>query len=237
MTGWHNGPLAAFDVESTGVDTETARIVTASILQRGPQDSDQHWLVNPGIDIPAEATEIHGITTEHAKANGLLPWIAVTQITDELHRIFSAGIPLVIYNASYDCTVLDRETRRHALQPFADVLTEAGGLVIDPLVLDKALDRYRRGKRTLTANCEHYGVKLDAAHDSTADALGAMRVAWKIAVAYPEIAEMAPAELRDFQAKAKADQAASFQDYLRSQGKDEVIDGSWPLCMIKEAAA
>jgi hypothetical protein len=37
--------------------------------------------------------------------------------------------------------------------------------------------------------------------------------------------------------KAKLAQAASFQDYLRKQGKPEVIDGSWPLKAWTEAAA
>jgi DNA polymerase-3 subunit epsilon len=138
------------------------------------------------------------------------------------------GIPLVIYNAPYDLTVVDRETRRHKMTPFADALAGHAVMVIDPLVLDKHVDQYRKGKRTLTAACDHYGVTLDGAHDSSFDALAAMRVAWKIAVTYPSIATMTLAGLHDLQEKAKADQAAGFQDYLRRQGKDEVIDGAWP---------
>ena len=71
--GWHEGPLAGFDTETTGTDPETARIVTAAVIVHGPEPVDARWLVNPGIDIPAEATAVHGISTETAQAQGLDP--------------------------------------------------------------------------------------------------------------------------------------------------------------------
>ena len=225
---WHEDILCGFDTETTGTDPETARIVTASILIRGGDHEDAwSWLVNPGVDIPAEAAAVHGITTERAQAEGMDAATAVTEIACRLADAM-LGHPLVIYNAPYDLTVLDRETRRYGITPFGDVLEGCAATIVDPLVLDKHLDRYRRGKRTLTAACEHYGVTFDGAHESDADALAAMRVAWKIARAYPAIAGMSRVELHDLQVKAKADQAASFQDYLRKQGNDEVVDGSWP---------
>ena len=142
--------------------------------------------------------------------------------------VIAKGVPLVIYNAPFDLTVMDRETRRHGLEPFGDVLTRYDGLIVDPLVLDKHLDPYRKGKRTLTAATEHYKVTLGDAHEARSDVLAAMRVAWKIAALNPSVAAMAPGELHDLQVKAKAAQAAGFQDYLRRQGKAEIIDGSWP---------
>jgi DNA polymerase-3 subunit epsilon len=219
-----------FDLETTSADPETARIVTAAIVVRGGDRKPETltWLVNPGIEIPAEATAVHGITTGQAQAGGMDPATAVQEICQRLELAMAPGIPLVIYNAPYDLTVVDRETRRHKMTPFADALAGHAVMVIDPLVLDKHLDQYRKGKRTLTAACDHYGVTLDGAHDSSFDALAAMRVAWKIAVTYPSIATMTLAGLHDLQEKAKADQAAGFQDYLRRQGKDEVIDGAWP---------
>lgn len=106
---------------------------------------------------------------------------------------------------------------------------ESTGIVIDPLVLDKFVDPFRRGSRKLEAVCPHYGVRLDQAHDAAADAIGAARVAWRIARKYPAIASKPLAELHELQVKAKAEQAASFQEHLRRKGSDEVIDGSWPL--------
>jgi DNA polymerase-3 subunit epsilon len=232
--GWHQGQMAGFDLETTGPDPETARVVTATIMQRGAEEVTQRWLINPGVDIPAEATAVHGITTEDAK-DGLLPWIGLAEIASELHRILKACIPLVIYNAPYDLTVMDRETRRHEIQPFSEILTGAGGLIVDPMVLDKHLDPYRRGRRTLTAACAHYGVTLEDAHDSDADTLAAMRVAWKIAARNPRIAELEPAALHRLQVSARAEQAAGFEDYLRRQGKPERINGSWPFHPIPAA--
>lgn len=230
MTGWADGPLCGFDLETTGPDPETARIVTAAVISRGTaSDGDRSWLVNPGIEIPEEAAKVHGITTEHAREHGRDPFDALAEISAGLEELMILGVPLVIYNAPYDLTVLDRETRRLGLTPFADVFTAQAGLVIDPLVLDKHANPYRRGKRTLTAACEHYRVTIDGAHEAGADAVAAMRVAWKIARNYPVIGATPLGDLHELQVKAKAGQAASFQDYLRRQGNDEVIDGSWPL--------
>lgn len=197
---------------------------------------DKRWLVDPQVQIPDEAAAIHGITTEEAREYGVLPWVALAEISAALTGAFRAGLPLAIFNAPYDLTVLDRECRRHDLQPFGDVLAETGALIVDPFVLDKAADPYRKGKRTLTAACEHYGVTLGEAHNSDADTLGAMRVAWKIASRHHAIGARTLAELQEFQAAAKAEQSASFQDYLRKQGKDEVVDGSWPIRPFADAA-
>lgn len=236
---WHLGVMCAFDVESTDTDVETARIVTACVAHVDgsgviPPESE-NWLIDPGCEIPPDATDVHGITTEHAREHGEVPGPALNDISGALVRSARAGIPIVAYNAPFDLTLIDRETRRHELEPFTGQFPYAAA-VIDPFVLDKHLDPYRKGRRTLTAVCEHYGVKLDGAHDAAADAIAAARLAWKLAKVYPQLAAMPLGELHDLQVKAKADQAASFQDYLRKQGKTEVIDGSWPIKAWTEAA-
>lgn len=221
---WHTGWMTAFDIESTGVDTETARIVTATVVHiHGAQTETQSWLLNPGVDIPAAATEIHGITNEKAQTDGIDPKRALLMIRAELVAAWDSGWPVIIYNAPYDVTLLDRELRRH----------HGGGLdrlgpIIDPFVIDKALDRYRRGKRTLTATCEHYGVRLDGAHDATEDALAAARLAWRLAQVYPdELGDLS--KVNDLQARWRAEWARGFEDYLRKQGKPETVDAHWPL--------
>lgn len=59
-------PLAVIDIESTGVDTQKDRIITFANLLIKPDAviDDYEITVNPGIEIPAEATEVHGITNE-----------------------------------------------------------------------------------------------------------------------------------------------------------------------------
>lgn len=249
MTGWHEGPLIAFDLETTGVDVETARIVTACVAlidgsgRRPPQAAK--WLVNPGVEIPEQAAAIHGVTTERARAEGGDPSVAVQEIGALLADHVEAGAPIVAFNACYDLTVHDRECRRYGVPTLTDVCEDDQLYlyVVDPFVIDKAVDRYRKGKRTLSAACEHYEVRIDGAHDASFDALAAARVAWRIAQRYPRIAAMSLAELHAFQVEAKREQDASFAAYLRKQAaraKDadeqlelhqraDAIRGDWPL--------
>lgn len=179
---WHSGPLAAFDVESTGVDVESDRIVTATVaLIRPGQPTDvRSHLVAVEVDIPQAATEIHGITTEHARANGKPAAEVLDAVAADLADAMRAGVPVVGMNVCFDFTLLDRELRRHGLP---DLEVRIGGPVapvLDVLVIDKQVDRYRRGGRKLTDLCAHYGVALDGAHDSANDALAAARVLWRI---------------------------------------------------------
>lgn len=229
---WHTGRMASFDIESTGVDVETARIVTASLtLVGGGQPTEATaWLADPGIEIPAEAAAVHGISTERARAEGRPAREVVEEITYLLADQAGQGVPIVAMNAAYDLTVLDRECRRHSLPTLTDRV-QRPITVIDPYVIDKAVDKYRKGRRTLTALCEHYGVQLgDAAHDAGADALAAVRVAYKLAVRYPQLQAPLP-DLFVWQQKWAADQAASLQAYFRRQPgrENEVVDGTWPL--------
>jgi DNA polymerase-3 subunit epsilon len=57
-------PLAVLDVQSTGLDTENARIVKLSVLKvdTGGGEHSKSVIVNPGIPIPPGATQVHGIT-------------------------------------------------------------------------------------------------------------------------------------------------------------------------------
>lgn len=247
---WHLGRLAALDFESTAADPETARPVSACLaLVGGGQETElRRWLIDAGVEIPAEAQAIHGISTDDVRNNGIPAREAIEQIMSEVDLAMNAGCPLVIYNASYDITLLDRECRRQLgiglpLEP---------GLrpVVDPFIIDKALDRYRRGKRTLTAGCEHYQCTLDEAHTAHSDALAAARLAWRLACVFPQ--ECGDVEaLHDRQVTWAAEQAASFADYLRklaAKPENEVereqllaraasVDGSWPLRPVASEAA
>lgn len=239
---WHLGMMLAADTETTGTNPETDRIVTACLAwvdgsgQKAPQVRE--WLAWPEIEIPQAATDVHGITTEHAREYGLPAAQVADEVADEILSSAAAGVPLIVYNAPFDLTLIDRETRRHGLDPLGTGLEAAKTLVIDPLVLDKALDPYRKGKRTLVDVAAHYKVRQEDAHTASGDAIAAARIAWKIAVLYPHIAAMSPTELHAFQVKAKREQAASFRDYLRRLGKDEQVDGSWPWRppVLEEAA-
>ena len=140
--------------------------------------------------------------------------------------LFALGVPLVVYNAPYDLTLLDRECRRYGIDP----LTTAAP-VIDPLVLDKVVDKYRKGKRTLEVTAALYGVQLDGAHDSGADAIAAGRVALALGALYPQQLDVPLADLHQGQVTWYAEQAASFTDYIRRVKGDQdfVADTEWPI--------
>jgi DNA polymerase-3 subunit epsilon len=126
--------------------------------------------------------------------------------------------------------VLDRELRRYHGHGF-----DVRGPIIDPFVLDKHLDKWRRGKRTLSACCEHYGVKLEGAHTSAGDALAACRLAWRLATVYPEhLVDLST--VNEFQAECRATWAAEFSEYLAKQGKPEDVDGHWPIRPLSVSA-
>lgn len=230
-TSWHTRPLAAFDIETTGLDVATDRIITAALWRIDPGTGDKDvtaWLIDPGTDIPVEATDIHGITTEHVRRKGRPAAEAVPEIGSTLTDVADQGLPLVIYNAPYDLSLLHNELVRHGVDPaFIPRLR-----VVDPLVLDKQTDPYRRGGRKLTDVCAHHGVPLaqEQAHGATADALAAGRLAWKLCSAFADLAAMTVEELHTAQIGWKADQAASFQAYLRrTRDPEAVIDGTWPF--------
>lgn len=220
---WWEGPLVGFDLETTGPDPETARIVTACVVREvpGQRPTSATWLADPGIEIPAEATAVHGITTEHARQHGAP---AADVVAGLLAVLKAESDPLVAFNGSYDFTVLDREARRYGLDPFEPFP------VIDPFVLDKQADTYRRGKRTLGVTCEQYGIPLgDDAHNAAADALAAVQLARAIGAREPH----PPADaqvLHQGQIVWRQQQQDHLADYFRSIGKSaDDVDGAWPV--------
>lgn len=229
---WHLGRLAAFDVETTGTDPESDRIVTAalSIVGAGLRATHHSWIVDPGVEIPAEATAVHGVSTERARMEGADPAQVVSEIIALLAEESVAGVPVVAFNARFDLTILDREARRHGVVPLIErVQAGVGLLVIDPYVLDKEIDRYRPGKRTLDAVCAHYRVSLGSAHEAGADALAAARVAYRLGSTVPELAALDLELLHANQVGWAAAQAASLQEYFLQQGRAEHVEGAWPV--------
>ena len=167
--------LGVFDLETTGIDVETSRIVSAHVgvlNSTGDPVEEWNWLADPGVDIPSGASDVHGITTERARAEGRPAREVVQEIIEVLTSLFARGLAVTIYNAPYDLSLLHHEALRYGLEP----MTEPAP-IIDPLVLDRVIDKYRKGKRTLEAAASVYGVYLTAANESSADRVSAGGVA------------------------------------------------------------
>ncbi|MEU8620369.1 3'-5' exonuclease [Streptomyces sp. NPDC048623] len=232
-TNWYEGPLAAFDTETTGVDVEEDRIVSAALVVQdaaGMRPRVLRWLVNPGVPVPPEATAVHGLTDDHLQRNGRWPSPVVEELARAISEQSAAGRPLVVMNAPFDLTILDRELRRHRASSLARYTEHVPLCVLDPRVLDKHLDRYRKGRRTLTDLCEQYGVVLDGAHDAAADAKAALEVVRAVGRRFASRLErLTPAELHTLQAVWHAAQARGLQAWFARQGTPETVDPAWPL--------
>ncbi|WP_031507688.1 3'-5' exonuclease [Streptomyces megasporus] len=233
MTVWYEGPLAAFDTETTGVDPERDRIVSAALVLQDAPDAPvraTRWLVDPGVPVPEAATAVHGLTGEHLREHGRRPAEVLEEIVRALAAQGSAGRPLVVMNAPFDLTLLDRELRRHRDTSLERSAGSAPMCVLDPKVLDKHLDRYRKGRRTLTDLCGHYGVEADGAHDAAADATAALRVVREVGRRFARrLSSLSPTELHTLQAVWHAAQARGLQAWFTRNGSDEVVDPAWPL--------
>lgn len=238
MTGeWRHRPMVGFDLETTGVDVETARIVTACVGVAGKAGwSARNWLLTQDEPIPAEATAIHGITTEYANECGTAPTASLPEIVADLYRGWEMGLPIVGHNISYDLTVLDRNLRRHDLPPL-----EVRGPVIDTMVADKMADKYRKagacrcgrcgGRRTLVDVAAHHGIRLDEsdAHGAEADALASCRIAWVLGASWVSLDAV-----HDSLRLAYAEQQAFF--IKRAGETANPYNTAWPLKPLPVAA-
>jgi DNA polymerase-3 subunit epsilon len=218
--------IAVFDLETTGLDLREARIVTACAVELDASGNivgrDLEWLADPGIEIPEVAASVHGVTTEIARERGRPAADVVAEIVATLRGYFERGIPVVAYNAPYDFTILFHEAVRHGLEPI-----ENPRPVIDPLVLDKHFDRYRSGKRRLENAAIQYGVSLTDAHNATADAVAAGRVAQAIFAKYPMPDDVN--QLHEAQVLWSKEQDISFAEFMVKKDPTFTPTFGWPL--------
>jgi DNA polymerase-3 subunit epsilon len=218
---WSEDTLVALDLETTGLDPLADRIVQAAVVLVAADGAvlGTSWdgIVDPGIPIPQGASNIHGITTERAQLEGMVPIDALQRIASVLNPAIGDGIPLVIYNAPFDWPFVLAEARRHGVS----LVTPQ---IIDPLVIDRAMDRYRRGSRKLEVVAAHYGFDLSQAHDARADAIAAVAIARALGGQYPEVADVTQQALQPLQARWCREHAESLSRHL---GKP--IDPGWPL--------
>lgn len=237
MTDYFNGPLLGFDIESTGVDQFEDRVVTFSMVFSARRDAEPlilEWLIDPGVEIAEGATAVHGISTAHAREFGKDAADAMKYIAWRMEAVVDQGIPFVIYNAPFDTTMIYNEFERYNI-PLRYTREEMFSRVIDPLVIDKACDKWRKGSRKLTDTAKLYGYDLTNAHNSTADVEATLHIARQLGKFFKP--EMTIEHLQEFQKDAKMEQSTSFQAYLRKKKDEEgnlvdpdaVISTEWPF--------
>lgn len=242
MTDYFNGPLLGLDIESSGVDPFEDRIVTYSMVFSPARDATPivlEWLIDSGVEIPEGAANVHGITTEHAQEFGKPAKDAIPYIYKRLEAIVDHKIPIVIFNAPFDSTMSLAEFHRYGLGMKYSP-EEMFSRVIDPLVIDRAVDKYRKGSRKLSDTAALYGYDLTNAHNSTADVEATLHITRQLGKFFKP--EMDIETLQEFQKDAKIEQSTSFQAYLREKRDEEgnlidpnaVINSEWPFQTTRE---
>jgi DNA polymerase III subunit epsilon len=168
-------PLAFIDLETTGINLATDRIVEIAIVKITPAGERQvkRRLVNPGMPIPAQATEVHGITDEMVKDAPLFK-----QLANEI-RQFIQGCDLAGYNSNrFDLPMLAEEFLR-AGQDF-----DINGCEL----VDVQRIFHQMEPRTLSAAYRFYCSKeLDGAHSAEVDAMATWEVLEAQVQRYPQL--------------------------------------------------
>ncbi len=229
---WTEGPLLGFDTETTGIDVDHDRIVTAALVRRDASGTQvRTWLIDPGVEIPEEASAIHGISTAHAREHGMQPAVALEEIAGFIAGAVATGIPVVAYNASFDLCLLEAELRRHRVPTVADRVGRDVHPVIDPLVLDRAEDRFRTGKRKLVDLCGVYQVvDTGSLHTADVDVVATLDVLDGIVGRFPHLRELDLTALHDYQATAHRAWAENFNAWRAEKGYEGVgAELAWPV--------
>jgi len=229
---WTEQPLIGFDTESTGIDPKTSRIIQAAIVTLDPagildnnnEPNNVIW-IDPGEPIPEEASKIHGITAEVLKTNNAFPSAkGLDYICHILQsRALQRKYPLVIYNVCYDFPLLMNECRR------AEIIFNPKFFFLDPLIIDRALDKYRPGSRRLEDVAKHYSVKLEQAHGALADTKAALGVMMALIKKYPELQKYSLEEMQVKQGAWYIDWRDHINQFWKAKGINQQINGFWPL--------
>jgi DNA polymerase-3 subunit epsilon len=225
-----------FDLETSGTDTDRDCVVTAAAVRwgGGMQTAARTWVAVPEVDIPAEAAAVHGWTTEAAREPAPPAAVVVDEIVSALAAAVAEGWPLVVMNAPFDLTLLDRTARRLGVVPLVD---RAAPYVLDPQVLDKQVDRFRAGRRRLVDLCGHWCVKVTGpAHDARVDAVAACDVVYRIAKRHTWLAKKTLAELHAAQTRWAFEQSSRYRDYVASiAGREDeaaAVRLDWPMVPV-----
>jgi DNA polymerase III subunit epsilon len=185
-------PLVFFDLETTGLDTASDRVIEIGLVKLMPDGARHNRCerVDPGIDIPEGSTKVHGIRTEDVR--GLFGKPRLPKIADGILE-FLTDCDIAGFNSiAYDVPLWEEECRRHAL-PF----TMEGRLQVDAKVIfhvkETGWDRFLMGPRNLTAAVRHYcGRELTGAHAADADAAGTLDVLLAQLERYPDLPRDVP---------------------------------------------
>lgn len=170
-------PLAFIDLETTGVNISTDRIVEIAIVKINPDGTKQvkRKLINPLMPIPKSSSDIHGITDEMVKDAPSFKLVA-NEVKQFIEQCDLGG-----YNSNrFDIPMLIEEFLRVGIEFSVD-----GKKLVDVQKVFHMMEQ-----RTLSAAYKFYCQKnLDAAHSAEADATATWEVLEAQVERYPQIGD------------------------------------------------
>jgi len=150
-------PIVFFDLETTGINIGTDRIVEISILKVFPNGNKESktWLVNPEMEIPKNASDIHGITNEQVVTEPTF-----NELAPKVSELI-AGCDLAGFNSNrFDIPLLAEELMRAGIDFDMN----------DRKAIDVQVIFHKKEQRTLSAGYQFYcGKELEGAHGAEAD--------------------------------------------------------------------
>lgn len=232
--------LLIWDTETTGVRVDQDRILTcyAMVLNKdGTVEREWDWTIDPGIEVPKGASDVHGMTTAWISEHGRKDWdVAIEEIVRALYDAHVQGIPIVAYNLRFDFSLLWHEYARVGRRSGGILRTmlNSGAVFYDPMIHDGGRDKYRKGKRRLADLCSVYGIEFneDEAHAAKYDVQKTGELAFKLLA---KERSLGPRELMPLLAEWKAERDESLEAYFQREGKKTEsgepirIDRGWPL--------
>ncbi|MFF2568514.1 hypothetical protein [Streptomyces sp. NPDC058084] len=188
---------------------EVRETVPGSEVRRSVPGSE----ARPSVPVSeAEESGARARTRAPAGGPGGAPHTDPAASLDELATLvadhLAAGELLVVWFAPYVLTMFHAELLRHELPTLAARLPAGVAPVCDPLVLDRHVDRYRPGRRSLRAVAEWYGVPHASPGDPASDAGAALLVARAVAECHPPLARLSRPALHTEQVLWYAEQTS-----------------------------
>jgi DNA polymerase III subunit epsilon len=236
---WTTGELLGFDLETTGVDRFNDVPVSYALAYAVSGRIRFSWsgLIDPGRDIPEEATAVHGISSAQARSEGMPLGDAVALIADVVLSASRRRVPLLGMQLDFDLTMLEVQARRH----LGCGIVERGwfGPVLDAAVLDRHYDPGREGRRTLGALCAHYGTDIGQAHDACDDAIASMKVLFAMAEGCRGLRDRDPSALHRAQIHWHREWEQRCDGRRQSDGTISLDprDQVWPVAPVVAPAA
>ena len=200
-------PIVFFDLETTGINIGSDKIVEISILKVFPNGNKESktWLVNPEMEIPKDSSDIHGITNEQVVSEPTFKELA-PQISELI-----AGCDLAGFNSNrFDIPLLAEELMRAGID--FDMNNRKA--------IDVQVIFHKKEQRTLSAGYQFYcGKELEGAHGAEADTNATYEILLAQLEKYEDIGNTVDA-LSEFSTHGKR---ADFAGFVLINDKDQEV--------------